>query len=173
MSVSQSYPSRPLLWMASSSVIPSSDLKASQSNLDFSSVLILAFLPPMLPRMLPIPAGRFELPQEFGHVVICRAKADKCNNLDASTKFLLSESKTEIISLFLHWENYKASEWASEWVSARVPGPRQRWLAWLFVIKPVCCVALAFQVTLGFSGVCWYLFVDPVKTQHTIIKLSR
>lgn len=41
--------------------MPSSDLNASQSILDFSSVLIFCFFPPMRPRRLDIPAGRLAL----------------------------------------------------------------------------------------------------------------
>lgn len=59
-----SYPSLPLLWMASSSVMPSSTLKASQSIFDFSSVLIFCFFPPMRPKMLDMPAGRLPLQPE-------------------------------------------------------------------------------------------------------------
>lgn len=61
-----SYPSLPLLWIASSSVMPSSDLKASQSIFDFSSVLIFCFFPPIRPRMLDMPAGRLALQKQRG-----------------------------------------------------------------------------------------------------------
>lgn len=58
---SPSYPSFPRLWIASSSTMPSSSLKFSQSSLDFSSVLIFCFLEPIFPRRLLIPLGLFTL----------------------------------------------------------------------------------------------------------------
>lgn len=109
-SIPVSYPSLPLLWMASSSVIPSSDLKASQSILDFSSVLILGFFPPIWLRMLPIPAGRFELQKGKGDMLAYKIMLHK--NLDGSTTkniILYFMSKTEIIpkdillTSFQHW----------------------------------------------------------------------
>lgn len=56
-----SYPSFPRLWMASSSPMPSSSLKVSQSSLDFSRVLSFCFLVPIFPRRLFMPLGRFTL----------------------------------------------------------------------------------------------------------------
>lgn len=50
-----SYPSFPRLWMASSSPMPSSSLKLSQSSLDFSRVLIFCFLAPIFPKRLLMP----------------------------------------------------------------------------------------------------------------------
>lgn len=61
-----SYPSLPLLWMASSSEMPSSDLKASQSIFDFSSVLIFGFFPPIRLMRLDMPATRLALLTEQG-----------------------------------------------------------------------------------------------------------
>lgn len=58
---SKTFSALPRPWMASSSAIPSSDLKASQSNLDVSITLILAFFPPVSPKLFEIPAGRCEL----------------------------------------------------------------------------------------------------------------
>ena len=54
----RSYPSFPRLWMASSSPMPSSYLKLSQSSLDFSRVLI-CFLAPIFPKRLLMPLDLF------------------------------------------------------------------------------------------------------------------
>ena len=57
----RSYPSFPRLWMASSSPMPSSSLKLSQSSLDFSRVLIFCFLAPIFPKRLLMPLDLFNL----------------------------------------------------------------------------------------------------------------
>ena len=53
------YPSFPRLWMASSSPMPSSSLKLSQSSLDFSRVLIFCFLALIFPKRLLMPLDLF------------------------------------------------------------------------------------------------------------------
>lgn len=70
--ISLSYPSLPLLCIASSSVIPSSYLKASQSIFDFSSVLIFCFFPPIRLSKLDMAAGRLELQTQNGDVSLDR-----------------------------------------------------------------------------------------------------
>lgn len=137
-----SYPSLPLLWMASSSVIPSSDLKASQSSLDFSSVLILAFFPPILPRMLPIPAGRLELPKKL-----------KCGLKKLKKQWLTVVATVEGFIFALKEVN---SQWVSEWVST--------WdqAALVGLARPSLCHPGPLLCCSGSSGSSWLLWSLPL-----------